>query len=595
MGKPHQRLVLATGIGTALVLLALPVISQTSNTQPQVPASESDAASPKSLLPEGFDGPASNANDSAPPMAPDASVAGTLPTISPLLQAQATPVDQPDPFAAPTSADIAISGPLTPANGGYGVASFSGSNGVFLESLARRMTAPVASRWAAITLRRALLSQSATPWGISPGDWIAARAWLLLRMGELDGAKLIVDAVPIDRYTPSLYRIAGQVALAGADIGGLCPIAVTGQALSKDPLWKLAVGMCAAVQGDDITAATMFDALNGDNKYVDPFDVRLGERVATVAGGAGRASQIDWADAPALTPYRFGIATAAGVQVPADKLPALGPARFGWLVRIAGVAPAVRLDSLRQAAVLGTVSAAELVSGVAALSPGDAPADSRAGQLRTAFAGGSLADRRAAVRAIQGSDGAGDSYGGLIESATAAARLPTSTDSAADSADIIAALLAAGDADTARRWWRIADKADKKVRARAWALLATGSGGVPVTPSDFKDWQSASGADERHAGMLLAALAGLGLADGGSWSGLRDSLLPRTANSWSRAIDAAARAGRIGEVALLTGTALQGRWADVPPLHLYHITTALVRVGRGQEARLIAAEAVTRG
>jgi hypothetical protein len=33
----------------------------------------------------------------------------------------------------------------------------------------------------------------------------------------------------------------------------------------------------------------------------------------------------------------------------------------------------------------------------------------------------------------------------------------------------------------------------------------------------------------------------------------------------------------------------------VPPLHLYHITAALKRSGRNEEARMIAAEALTRG
>jgi hypothetical protein len=40
---------------------------------------------------------------------------------------------------------------------------------------------------------------------------------------------------------------------------------------------------------------------------------------------------------------------------------------------------------------------------------------------------------------------------------------------------------------------------------------------------------------------------------------------------------------------------LQGAWADVPPLHVYHVVSALTRAGRPAEARLIAAEAVTRG
>jgi hypothetical protein len=48
---------------------------------------------------------------------------------------------------------------------------------------------------------------------------------------------------------------------------------------------------------------------------------------------------------------------------------------------------------------------------------------------------------------------------------------------AAQATPKIAALLAAGNANAARRWWPIADAAGGKTRANAWALLATGSGG----------------------------------------------------------------------------------------------------------------------
>ena len=589
--RPHDRVVLA--IAAIAVLVAMPVIGQQSAAPPEVPASETDTPPPKSLLPESFNTAVTQPPQSADPTTePSPAGPGQAAPIPP----SAMTIGGADPFAlaVATGRDITVFGPLTVAAGGYGPDTFAGSRGVFLAGLARRIDAPIGSRWAAITLRRALLSESAAPYGIVPGDWIAARAWLLLRMGEIDGAKALTDAVPIDRYSPALYRIAGQTALAGADIGGLCPIAVTGQLLSADPLWKLAVGMCAAVQGDDITAARVFDALRTDEKSVDPFDVRLGERVATIAGGAGRATNIDWSEAPAMTLYRFGIGTAAGVAIPADRLAALGPARFGWLVRAAGVAPEIRLAALRPATVLGTMSAAELASGIAALSPGDAAETTPAGRLRTAFVG-SVGDRRNALKAIWATGGAGDGrYGALLESASAAARLPVSAASADASADIIAALLAAGAIDQAQRWWPVADKADGKVRAAAWALLATGSGNLPVTAALFKDWRSTSGADERRAAMLLAALAGLGTANGNDWSGLRADLLPSAATRWSRAIDAAGAARRTGEVTILAATGLQGAWADVPPLHLYHIVAALVRTGRPQEARLIAAEALTR-
>ena len=46
---------------------------------------------------------------------------------------------------------------------------------------------------------------------------------------------------------------------------------------------------------------------------------------------------------------------------------------------------------------------------------------------------------------------------------------------------------------------------------------------------------------------------------------------------------------------LLAAVGLQGRsWADIPPAHLHHILAAMRRVGLGADARMIAAEALSR-
>ena len=63
----------------------------------------------------------------------------------------------------------------------------------------------------------------------------------------------------------------------------------------------------------------------------------------------------------------------------------------------------------------------------------------------------------------------------------------------------------------------------------------------------------------------------------------------------SRAIRAAADSGNQSLVALLAGLGMQGEnWSQMTPLALYHIVSALRRVGLEPEARMIAAEAVAR-
>ena len=61
-------------------------------------------------------------------------------------------------------------------------------------------------------------------------------------------------------------------------------------------------------------------------------------------------------------------------------------------------------------------------------------------------------------------------------------------------------------------------------------------------------------------------------------------------------IDAAAEVNNQGMVMLLAGLGMQGEgWDRMTTVHLYHIVSALNRVGLGAEARMIAAEAMARG
>ncbi len=606
------------------MILMTPVVGQqpAPAPAPPPPPAPAPAPSPRSLLPDAFrtpdpgpveaaplpgvvpppsagtgtgTGTGTGAGIGTPPPLPGVDEDPLLPPLGGVDVPGAEPV--PDPFATEPVLDARFTGVLDTASGGWGNAVFAGSDGVYLAALARRIQAPVASRWASIGLRRALITRAAAPARIRAGDWVAARAWLLLRMGEIDAASLLISRLPIAAHTRNTTRIAGQVALAAGDIGALCPIARTGRQASADTLWELAMGMCAALEGDDISAAALFDSLRNRETGISAFDVRLGERIAVVAGGGGRATNIEWSEAPVITPYRYGVSMAAGVQVPADRLASLGPGRHGWFVRQPALAADVRLASLAPAAVQGSVSVQELVSGIAASAP-DEGEDSRGARLRQACAGAGPVQRVAAMKAIwaESIEGMGIEaarYAGLLQTAPAAARLPVSANVAADSADIIASLLAAGNFARARAWWPGASEAAAPVRARAWALLAV-SGAIAPTADAFTDWQDATDADDPAAARLLGALAGLGLTRDSGWNGLKDDLLPKAETSWSRAISAAGAARRPGEVAILTATGLQGQWADVPALHLWRITEALTRAGRVQEARLIAAEALTR-
>ena len=90
-------------------------------------------------------------------------------------------IDRPRPtnyFSIPraTERPVEIVGLLEPGNNGLGPQAFGRTNGAFLATLARRIDAPLPSRWTSILLRRALLSRIAAPPGVDPVDWVAARA-----------------------------------------------------------------------------------------------------------------------------------------------------------------------------------------------------------------------------------------------------------------------------------------------------------------------------------------------------------------------------------------------------------------------------------
>ena len=561
---------------------------------------------PKSILPPGFDEPVSPKRVEPQPepvtevKAADPSATATAPPVT----AAALPAG-PDAMAsvAPRADPNAV-GLLSPAAGGYGPATFAASNGRLLTGLMNRLDAPIASRWAHILLRRALLSQVATPTGLRPADWVADRAWLLVRLGEADGAKALVEAVPVDRYTVRMYAVAAQVSLASSDLPALCPLTSTARSVSKEPFWPMMDAVCAGMNGDDLTAASIFDGLRA-REAADPFDLKLAERVTAAVNGGGRAANIEWQDVNRLSIFRFGLAVAGGVMPSAELLAKAPPQVRAWLFRVPTAPVDTRVAMAASAAALGVASSDEMVRTYSALAAELDPVAfeaSPASQLRTAFAGRTPNARVAAMRALwnRGTD-AQSRYAMKILTARAAAGVRPTVDQVEAAPMLIESMLSAGLIAPARRWWPVLDDAGGTPRDLAWAALAVADDDIPATGRAFDAWYDAEkqrigdAAATRRARLLAAALAGLARG-GGNWTGrLSDLEVAPLDNFWTRQIDAAAAAGRVGEVALLAATGLQTNWAGVPPRHLFHIIAAYKRVGRIHEARMLAVEAVTRG
>ena len=568
---------------------------------------------PESLLPPGFGDPTP-----APSASPTPGAAATptdlLPSLdlapadenaidneSMNLENEADVANEASPYDLPEEArrDPAFVGALSQDDGGLGIDAWGAARGRFLSILMRELDAPIASRWASILLRRALLTQTSAPRGVAGADWAAERAWLLLRMGEADPARLLVAGIDVDQFTPKLFEVAMQSALATADPAALCPLAEPAGAVSKEVSWDLARAMCAAMQAEPGTAGAVVDAVRR-SRAARGIDLLLAEKVIGAGVNGRRAINIQWDGIGQLTAWRFGMANATGVVIPDALFATVGPHVWAWQARAPMMDAGARLGPASWAATLGVFSSAAYADLYGAvLDAGDttSPASTTAENLRRAFAGDDEDARMDALRSLWDEPkDARERFARLILTARAAARITPAGALDDDAANLIASMLTAGYDISASRWGSVAAAKG----GDAWALLAVGApdAAVPVDATRVRSYADSLDGDHAAKGrLLLAALAGLGRLPTADVEALAADYRVAVGreDNWTRAIDAAARANQPATVALLAATGMQTRdWRAVPPAFLYHIVAALRQVGREPEARMIAAEAISR-
>jgi hypothetical protein len=580
------------------------------------------AIAQESLLPEGFGGPSETP---APRPAP---TPGTSPSQGPSSGPAPTPgrvAPQPVTVTAPTAASAPSAegadasetaepgtlkydlppgarrlltriGPLTPETGGLGPDAF-GVRGQYAAAIMRRTGGALASRWGQILLRRSLASAIDTPDTINGADLAADRAALLLRMGESIAARWIVQSVDYDRASPRLVAVAQQTFLATADPAGLCPYVPAGLAHGDEHSWRLAAGICSGLTGEAGPAGWAIGRVRSSGKIAN-FDILLAERVLGATGAGRRSTTIEWNGVDRLTSWRFGMATATAVPIPAT-LRTSAPAQMrGWTVLAPMSEMGDRVAAAPDAAARGVLSSEAYVSLLSAAAGEEEPSEALetlTTRLRGAFGASTGAARYAAMQALwdEGANPAAR-YAAMVATARAAAALPIGTEVDDDPWQLVGSMLTAGYDNNAMAW---VSKVD--VGSRAWGVLAVGSP-RPLAGTDAGAISGFSGGDDSAGALrskfLLAGLAGLGrieAADAASAASDLDIDLGKQTR-WSRAIMQAAERREPGMVALLAAAGMQGEWSKVPPYHLYYIVRALREVGLGSEARMIAAEALVR-
>ncbi|MEO5577533.1 MAG: hypothetical protein ABIR25_00595 [Sphingomicrobium sp.] len=593
MHRPRNKLLLAA----AVMAIAIPALAQ------------------ESILPPGFGEPAASPTPSptpSPSPAPSAQpgesstvIESGLAGLTPLEAADAMVVEVAPPIELPSDArrDPSSVGPLPAVQTGLGKRPWGRSSGKFLSVLMRRTDTPLASRWGHIVLRNALLTNTAAPADVNPADWVAERAWLLLRMGEADGARMLVSAVDVSDFTPKLFQVGVQSALANADPSALCPLEV-GLGKVERSIAPLARAMCASLSGNSAVAAADIEAARRRGRH-DPIDLVLADKVVGAGADTARSVTVEWEPVKRLNAWRFGLATATGMIPPAALMAAASPQVRAWQARAPVLSAEQRLASARIATGLGVFSSHALIDLYAEIYDLTDPSDlgqSDAWQVRLAVAGKKLDDKVGAIRQLL------DRAKGSIEReatrallARAAIRIFPDEDLQEVAPELISALLAGGFDHEAARWARVVDDMDDRFADRCWAMLVLG---VPTTQGlDLGGGRLGSfisrddSAGKQRSALLVAGLAGLGRISTSAAGQLsrRHSLGLGGKSEWTRIIDGASVRQQAGTVALMAAVGMQAPGFDsVPGFHLFHLTTALNRNGQQFAARMIAAEALSR-
>ncbi len=508
----------------ALAFVSAPVIGQNE--------------APESLLPPGFNDPAPAPSQSEPPppaepgraapIAPGTAV--PLPTTPlPSIAGQDAPTDeelseelaklqeeleaqialtQSLPPSARRSLDLI--GPLTQANGGFAASSLGNIGGLYAQTLVRRTSGRIVSRWASLGLQKLLLSELATPQGLNGANWAAERAALLLRIGSADGAVRMVQAIDPPAATPRLLNVALDSYVASADPLGMCPLLPFAGETAKGNQWQLIRAMCSGFSGEGSAAREQIDRARRQGA-MDRIDVVLAEKIVGASLNGRRAVTVQWDDVDQLTRWRFGLALTAGIEPP-ETLYARADRNFqAWRARAPMAPLASRVQAADVAAAMGMLSSADMVDlyGATFDDPGtDEALRDRMALLRTAYVATDADDRVRAMRALwDRSENAFVRYSAHILTAHAAARVAPSDDLAGYADDLIVSMVSAGFDTSAARWRSVVEDG-----SLGWAVLAVAvPGRAQVAASEVSSFFDNDQSNEaRKSAFLVAGLAGLG-------------------------------------------------------------------------------------
>ena len=508
-------------------------------------------------------------------------------------QQQEAPAAQgPTVLVAPAKPSDPDSTGLPGFEGGFGLPLWRGSSRTAVARLLEGLPQAVASPALRDVLFRVLAAGAAPPEGEGP-RLAPLRVGLLQSLGRDREAVLLAEAAGLETPPPSAGSAAVDPALASGDLEAACEAANAEMARAPSAYVQRAAAFCAARAGEADRAHLILDILREVDAGGDPLFEGLMLRALDAAGE----------NAPPLP--EDGPVTALNVAM----LSWLGEAPPEvWKLRSDPAAARLRARLVRTEAEAEQAARDGLLEPKALLARYLRAAETENSRARFAQAAMAATDPQQRMQALAPLWQDALAAGLLVPVAGAtielAADIVSTPELAPHTSNVVFAALAAGRFDIAERWYLAAVERGAEVETDndravlAWAPMKLADTGNKMSWAEdgLQRWLEAGGDEPPYsrAAMLFALMEAVGEpVRQEDWTILLTNLQGVAGEFpapviW-RGLDAAGKAGRIGEAVLYAVIASGGRARSDMPTAVA-IVRALAAVGLAAEARAYAFE-----
>lgn len=548
----------------------------------------------------------------------------------PPLQGEEPVRREPDTGATPPDIQVKDLGSVDPesvgtldgGSGGFGADMWAGTPRSTIRRLIAGIPSEIRSPATRSLAERLLLTAAALP-PLGEGEaagkpsMLALRAARLQAMGRVEAAKALILASPLRARDPDLVRLLVDNRFLANDLGGACTESKRGAGRPITPYWQKVAIFCQLLSGENEAAVLGANILAESPDFDDRAFLALVDALAQ-----DRSVEIE--SLPDPTPLHLAMLRSVNAPIPPDTVENAAPD----VLRSIGSSPNADLDlrlrAAERAALAGAIAAPRLAQIYMSLEFSD-------DELNTALStaaqnwtprGRALLYRAARMQTVPTAKAAVVQkafelartdgqllllvglYGDILKS------IPVSADLAWFAGEAAKGLLALGDREAAQPWLTLLrqrqfrDHDARTARDRLWALaLLAGDARYSNDDSAAMDAylgvlreQEPELANER-AGYALVLMQSIGLPiPEGYWHRILGApkpvpvLVPPPA--FVPALENAVRAGRLGEVVLLSILMVGPEGTlGAPPATLRDVISALRSVGLENEGRALALEA----